>query len=117
MEAENMLEGFELLEKSKYGRGKIKDDEASISVNGINLGGEAKKLLENYSNIEVWINKKDKVIAMKPTNDTEIAFLLKKGEKRDNVKIRKIETLFPKLHGRYKIEIKDAYIIIDLKKR
>ncbi len=117
MEAKNMLEGFEQIKKERWGGNKIKEDEVSINKMHIGLGEEGAKFFSKLKNAEIWINKKERIIALKPTIDRTLAFTVYKVKEKVMVRVRKLDELLGDIRGRYKIMIKDGHLVIDLNKK
>lgn len=105
---------FELYKKSAYsGTGGLEPNSVSVTKTGVGIGRGFKDLLEGYNFVELYFDRENNQVGLKPTNSKLTGFKID----RKNVSPRVATDKIPKLirQGNYPAEIIGGMIVFQVK--
>ena len=85
--------GFVKIEKYFWHGLRIKEDEISLSKTSITFGDMVSEYLENYKYLEIYINKEEKEVGFKKTNDMRTGWKVHDRKRRLCINKRLLELL------------------------
>lgn len=103
---------FELLEK-KWGISGLPNDEVSVSKTSVSFGDNFKQRMNDYSYVEVYLDKDNLKVGFKPVNNSVTGYKIQvesTSGKRASVTSSKVTKIIPV--GRYKAHLDDNGIIV-----
>lgn len=74
-------DGWEIVEKGKWNTHRMPEGTASIRKKCINVSEDLRKFVEGYYGVEIFINRTEKLIGIRPSNDEIKAFRVKNPSK------------------------------------
>jgi len=104
---------FELLKKAYGSKQGIEEDEVAINNYGITFGESVGKKFDSFSYCEIYLDKENKRVGLKPSNNLILGFKVKEHKKIENRKYISGTWAKRLYNNKYRVAFEDDMIVIN----